>query len=171
MNVDLKGLISGIIAVIDASIQLYKAVDNVSGLPRSFRDVADRLPAILHTLEAARYWLAEEEEDACMLSTDQYIALSTMLKSCRNKTIAIQKILQSVIPDTNASLIMRCVKAIKAISSTNTVDSLMQGILHDLQVLTANRAVNTASRSQIKLHQRPPRGRSERCMALKRIGD
>ncbi|PTB39144.1 uncharacterized protein TrAFT101_008062 [Trichoderma asperellum] len=150
MNVDLKCLISGIIAIIDASIQLYEAVDDVSGLPRSFRDVADRLPAILHTLEAALYWLAEEEEDACMLSTDQYIALSTMLKSCRNKAIAIQKVLQSVIPDANASLIMRCAKAIKAISSTNTVDSLMQGILHDLQVLTANRAVNTASRSQIK---------------------
>lgn len=150
MNVELKGLISGIIAIVDASIQIYEAVDDASGLPRSFRDVADRLPAILHTLEAALRRLAEEEEDACMLSAERYIALSRMLESCRNKAIAIQRILQNIIPDANTSLIRRCAKAMKAIFSANTVDGLMQGILHDLQVLAANRAVNTASISQIK---------------------
>lgn len=142
INVDLKGLISGIINIFDVSTQLYDAVYDTSSLPRSLRDVADRLPAIQHTLEVALQWLAAAGEDL-----EQYIALSRMLESCRNKAINIQNILQSVISDANTSLISRCAKAIKAISLANTVESLMQSILHDLQVLAANRTVNLASRS------------------------
>lgn len=152
INIELKGLISGIIAIVDASIQLYKTVDDVSGLPRSFRDVADRLPAIQHTLEVALWWLAEGEEDACKVSVERYIALSRMLESCHNKAVVIQNILQSVVPGSNTSLIGRCVKAIKAMSLANRVEGLMQGILHDLQVLAANRAVNATPRPQMKRH-------------------
>lgn len=144
LHFELISLISGIIAVISTSIQLYEVVDDISGLSRSFRDVADRLPAIQHTLEDALYWLTREE-DTSMLSAERYTALFRMLESCYKKTIAIQHILQRVIADANTSLIKRCARAIKAISSANTVDSLMQGILHDLQVLAANRAMNIAS--------------------------
>ncbi|KAL6903961.1 hypothetical protein GGI43DRAFT_307694 [Trichoderma evansii] len=136
-------LLSGIITIISISIQLYEIINDISGLSRSFRDVADRLPAIRHTLKDALHWLAREE-DAGMLSAERYIALFRILESCHRKTIAVQRILQRVIADTNTSIIKRCAKAIKAISSANAVDSLMQEIFHDLHVIAANRAVNIA---------------------------
>ncbi|KAL7924578.1 hypothetical protein ACQKWADRAFT_287016 [Trichoderma austrokoningii] len=144
INVELKGLISGIIAVINAYVQLCQAIDDDSGLPRPLRDVADRLPAIQHTLEEALQRLAEEEEASCTVSAEQHVGLYRMLESCHNKTIAIQSILQSVIPDASSSLIKRCALAMKAISLAKRVEGLMQDILRDLQVLAVNRVVHTA---------------------------
>lgn len=145
ISVELRGLISSIITIINTSIQLYQAVDDVSGLPKSFRDVAGRLPAIQHTLEEALRRLAEGEEHAC-----SNVGLYRMLESCHKKATALQTILQSVIPDANTSLIKRCAMAMRAISFANRVEDLMQSILHDLQVLTADGAVHRVSRSRIK---------------------
>ncbi|UKZ66120.1 uncharacterized protein TrAtP1_007302 [Trichoderma atroviride] len=150
ITVELRGLISGIIIIINASIQLCQAVDDVSGLPPSFRDVANRLPAIQHTLEEALRRLVEEEDNTCTISAERYVGLYRMLESCRNKATAIQNILQSVSPDANTSLIKRCAMAMKAISLANRVEGLMQNILHDLQVLAADNAVHRNSKSQIK---------------------
>lgn len=150
INVEFKGLISGIIAIINASIQLCQAVDDVSGLPPSFRDVANRLPAIHHLLEVALRRLAEEEDDVCKRLDERYVALYRMLDSCHNKATALQNILQSVIPDANNSLIKRCAMAMKAISLANRVQDLMQNIIHDLQVLAADGAVHRVPKSQIK---------------------
>jgi hypothetical protein len=150
INVDLKGLISGIIAVVKVSIQLYEAVDDVSGLPEPFRDVAVRLPIIQNTLEEALRWLAEEEQNACEMSEEQYIMLYGMLENCRNKATAIQIILQSVNPDVNTSFVKRCKMAVKAIAHTKRVEGLMQAILEDFQVLATNRAFHTISKPQFK---------------------
>lgn len=145
INVELQGLISSIIAIINTSLQLYQAVGDVSGLPPSFRDVANRLPAIQHTLEGALRRLAEGGEHACT-----NVGLYKMLESCHNKATALQNILQSVISDANTSLIKRCAMAMKAISLANRADDLMKSILHDLQVLAADGAVHRISRSRIK---------------------
>jgi hypothetical protein len=145
INVELQGLISSTIAIINTSIQLYQALGDVSGLPPSFRDVANRLPAIQHTLEGALRRLAEGEEHACT-----NVGLYRMLESCHNKATALQNILQSVIPNANTSLIKRCAMAMRAISLANRVEDLMQSILHDLQVLTADGAVHRMSKSRIK---------------------
>ncbi|KAL7893159.1 hypothetical protein HDV63DRAFT_408552 [Trichoderma sp. SZMC 28014] len=145
INVELKGLISVIIVIINSSIQLYQAVDNVSGLPPAFRDAADRLPAIQHTLQEALQRLNQGEEDACT-----NVGLYKMLESCHNKATALENILQSVIPDANASLIKRCAMAIKAVSLANKVEDLMRRISHDLQVLAADGAVHRNPKSQNK---------------------
>ncbi|KAM0253633.1 hypothetical protein ACHAQJ_007208 [Trichoderma viride] len=138
------GLISGFIALVDGSLQLYKAVRHISGLPGSFHDVANRLPIIQYTLEAALEWSAEGEENAS--SAKRRAALFMMVESCRNKAAALQKMLQSIIAGAGTSLIRRCVKAVKAISSADKVDSLMESIRDDLQVLMLNCTVSFALR-------------------------
>lgn len=45
------GVISGIIAIVDATIKIYSAANDASGLPEAFRDVALRLPLVSKTLQ------------------------------------------------------------------------------------------------------------------------
>ncbi|KAI1772520.1 SesA protein [Hypoxylon cercidicola] len=139
------GLISGIIAIIDASLKLYEAVDDASGLPQSFRDVAARLPLVHDTLEKASTGLTGEEDTAAA-----YIALARVLESCRNKAAALKEVLQAVMPAVNASRMERYYKAIKTLPNADKVENLMDGILGDLQVLTGNRAVKAATQAQIE---------------------
>ncbi|KAM0487201.1 hypothetical protein ACHAPX_000471 [Trichoderma viride] len=144
---EIIGLISSIIAIVEGSLKLYEAIDDASGLPQSFRHAADRLPVIQNTLEAALEGLAEEEDAP---SARQRAALSRMLRSCRDKAMTLQKIIQKVIPAANASPMNRLMKAVKTLPNADKVDDLMDGILSDLQVLTANRALKTASRAQMQ---------------------
>ncbi|RYP81456.1 hypothetical protein DL769_001969 [Monosporascus sp. CRB-8-3] len=139
-------LISGIIAIVDASLKLYEAVDDTSGLPQSFRGVAVRLPLIQDTLETTRAGLAEE--DAPLAGSR--IALAKVLESCRDKAAALNKVLQAVMPAVGASRIERYLKALKTIPNADKVENLMEGILGDLQVLAGNHAVKAATRAQIE---------------------
>ncbi|KAI5919391.1 hypothetical protein F4810DRAFT_502374 [Camillea tinctor] len=141
------GLISGIVAIIEASLRLYDAVDDASGLPQSFRDVATRLPLVQDTLKAACTGLAEADD---IPSVESRMALTKVLESCRDKAASLQKVLQAVIPSTRAKRMERYLKALKTIPSADKVENLMDGIICDLQVLTSNRAVKAATQAQVE---------------------
>ncbi|KAI1455836.1 hypothetical protein F4805DRAFT_255278 [Annulohypoxylon moriforme] len=142
---EVVGLISSIIAIIDTSLRIYEAIDDVMGLPRSFRDVAARLPLVHNTLEITSKGLFDKED---VPSATPYIALTKVLESCHKKAVALQKALQAVMPTTGASRIERYLKALKTIPTTDKVKNLMNGILEDLQVLTGNHAVKIATQTQ-----------------------
>ncbi|KAI4861171.1 SesA protein [Hypoxylon rubiginosum] len=146
---DVISLISGIIAIIDASLKLYDAIDDASGLPQSFRDVSARLPLVQNTLETASSGLTDETDARSTTSTSR-TALTKVLESCRDKAAALQKVLQAVIPATNASRMTRYLKALRTIPNADKVETLMDGILGDLQVLTGNHAVKAATRAQVE---------------------
>ncbi|KAI1209727.1 uncharacterized protein F4807DRAFT_426098 [Annulohypoxylon truncatum] len=143
---EVVGLISGIIAIIDASLKLYEAIDDSAGLPQSFRDVATRLPLIHDTLETASTGLAEEEDAP---PTTSRIALVKMLESCRDKAAELKKVLQAVMPAAGASRTERWAKALRTVPNADKVENLMNGILRDLQVLIGNRSVKAATQAQV----------------------
>ncbi|KAI0597075.1 hypothetical protein F4775DRAFT_593608 [Biscogniauxia sp. FL1348] len=144
---DVIGLVSGIIAIIDASLKLYEAIDDAGGLPQSFRDVATRLPLVQDTLETACAGMSEEEDTS---SDESRIALKKVLEGCHDKAIALKKVLQDVIPAAHASRMKRYLKALKTIPNADKVENLMDGILQDLAVMTSNRAVKAATQAQVK---------------------
>ncbi|KAI2602601.1 hypothetical protein GGR54DRAFT_492996 [Hypoxylon sp. NC1633] len=140
---EVLGLISGIITIIDASLKIYEAVDDVSGLPQSFHDVAARLPLVHDTLEKASAGLTDENDTS-------YIALTKILESCSKKAASLKRVLQAVMPPADASRITRYYKAMKTIPNADKVENLMDGILSDLQVMTGNRAVKAITREQME---------------------
>ena len=48
---EVTGPISGIIAMIGATMKIYGAANDASGLPEAFRYVATRLPLVRETLQ------------------------------------------------------------------------------------------------------------------------
>ncbi|OPB44042.1 hypothetical protein A0O28_0023600 [Trichoderma guizhouense] len=149
---ELIGIISGIIAIVDASLKIYEAAEDASGLPRVFRNVIARLPVIQDTLEAAKEALQEEEERGKheLSRTKSREAMAKILESCYDKATALNKTLKAVMPAQGTSKTKRYVKAIKMFPAADKIESLMNGILHDLHVLAANHSVKSATRSQVK---------------------
>ncbi|PTB54723.1 hypothetical protein M431DRAFT_508131 [Trichoderma harzianum CBS 226.95] len=155
---ELIGIISGIISIVDASLKIYEAVEDTSGLPRCFRNVAARLPVVQDTLETARATLeeeeeGEEEEDKEDKEELQRVksrdALVKILESCYDKATVLNKTLQTIMPKQGTSKTKRYVKAIKMFPAADKIESLMNGILNDVHVLAANHSVKSATRTQV----------------------
>ncbi|KAH6895900.1 hypothetical protein B0T10DRAFT_545511 [Thelonectria olida] len=139
------GLVSGIIAIVEASLKVYNAAADASGLPSSFRNVATRLPIIHDTLAAALAGLTDDPP-----SPEGSAAIKSVLQGCGEKAAALEKIFRAVIPAPDSSRAERYRKALKTLPSADKVDSLMGGILSDLQMLVANHAVKAPTRAQME---------------------
>ncbi|KAF3073897.1 hypothetical protein CFAM422_004202 [Trichoderma lentiforme] len=157
---ELIGIISGIISIVDASLKIYEAVEDTSGLPRCFRNVAARLPVVQDTLETARATLEEEEEEEEGGEEDKKDkeelqrvksrdALVKILESCYDKATVLNKTLQTIMPKQGTSKTKRYVKAIKMFPAADKIEGLMNGILNDVHVLAANHSVKSATRTQV----------------------
>lgn len=74
------GMISSIIAIIDATNQVYEAVKDESGLPTNFKKSATKLPTISKLLDDAERYLkaADESIKAAFIPT---------LEDCKVQTI------------------------------------------------------------------------------------
>lgn len=144
-GVEIIGLISSIITLIDASVTIYKTLEGGPGLPLSFRDSAARLPLIQDSLTLVRQNL-----DADASSAASHAALKQVLEACAGRATALHDVFQIMIPPVSVSPLTRGLIIMKAMSKANYVDKLVGGIMEDLQVLTANHAVKAATRTQIE---------------------
>ncbi|KLU80987.1 hypothetical protein MAPG_00083 [Magnaporthiopsis poae ATCC 64411] len=143
------GLISGIITLIEASRAVYNAASDSKGLPRSFRDVAARLPAVQDTLETAQKGLLDADFSPASPSATSGDSLAKVLASCLDKAASLKKIFEAVIPSANASRAERYRKALLTIPNGGKVEELMVGVMRDLEVLAGNHAVKAATREQV----------------------
>ncbi|KAJ3540077.1 hypothetical protein NM208_g5218 [Fusarium decemcellulare] len=142
---EVLGLISGIITVIEASIKLYNALEDSSGLPPSLRDVASRLPLIQDSLMIATHGIKQD----CR-QPESYASLEAVLQACSDRVTQLHQIFEAIIPPAGAKRTPRYLKALRSIPRVEKANRLMEGIVGDLQVLTLNHAVKAATREQIK---------------------
>jgi N-terminal domain on NACHT_NTPase and P-loop NTPases len=124
------GLISGTIAIVDATKKVYDAAGNAAGLPQAFREVAIRLPLVLDNLK-----LAEQDVQASSLTAEQSDAKKGVLEACKEKALHLEDIFKKVMPAADASRLDRYYKAVRTIGKGKSVEELMEGILKDLEVL------------------------------------
>ncbi|KAF3765988.1 hypothetical protein M406DRAFT_29197, partial [Cryphonectria parasitica EP155] len=143
-GIEVLGLISSIISVIDASLEIYNAVKDASGLPASFRDVASRLPVIKITIRKAIDEFHTNESD------DFYKDMKPSLEMCKEKVEELEGIFRHAMRSSEASRIAKSLNAIRTIRKAERVMLLKTGIMEDLQVLTANQTIRTATRAQVQ---------------------
>ncbi|KAI2793112.1 hypothetical protein POX_b03160 [Penicillium oxalicum] len=138
------GLISGVIAIIDATIKIYSAVSDVSGLPEAFRDTSTRLPLVRETLQSALQNLEMSDPEDSL-----YQAIKPVLDSCEQKASRLEEIFRTVIPSASASRMERYLRAVRTLGKGSLVESLMQGMLRDVQLLAHNRVMKLATDEQL----------------------
>ncbi|KAK0719663.1 hypothetical protein B0H67DRAFT_642995 [Lasiosphaeris hirsuta] len=123
------GIISGVIAIIDAIAKIYNAANDASGLPQAFRDVTARLPLIRQILQTISKDDANPDEEWCK-------AKMPVLQCCKYRITKLEEIFKDVIPQGDASRKERYVLATRALGKGDMVESLMKSILEDLQLLS-----------------------------------
>ncbi|RYP06507.1 hypothetical protein DL765_009461 [Monosporascus sp. GIB2] len=96
------GLISGIIAIVSATIKVYAAAANASGLPEAFNDVATRLPLVRNTLQIVCEHLntLNPDEESCKV-------MKPVLERCEDRAKRLEQIFEKVVPQPDASRMER----------------------------------------------------------------
>ncbi|KAL2689167.1 hypothetical protein Neosp_003219 [[Neocosmospora] mangrovei] len=142
---EVMGFISAIITIVEASIKIYRTATDISDLPPSFSDAASRLPLVQDTLKLAADGLVEDA-----LEPESHAPLTAVLKKCTDRAAVLLDIFQSVIIPVKASRTDRYIRALKTIPQAEKVETLMDGIMVDLQLLAANHIVKAATRKQME---------------------
>jgi hypothetical protein len=141
----LIGLISGIIQIINSTEQVYEAAKDAYGQPATFREVAARLPLVINTLELAKQKIEGELSDE-----DSFKATESVVKSCKDKALRLKMTVEKCLPTGDEGLGKRIWKGMQIVPKGNRVETLMQGILRDVVLLTGNCGLRAATEDQIK---------------------
>jgi hypothetical protein len=139
------GVISSIIAIIDGTKKFYDATTNKQGLPEAFREVADRLPIVRNILSSAKEHIDQGEvgEDSCS-------GVKHVVQSCEKKASKLDELFHKLIPAAGTSDLKRYYKAVKGLGKGNEVESLMKGMLEDVQLLACEHGMKTATKIEQK---------------------
>jgi hypothetical protein len=139
------GIISSIISIIDATNQVYEAVKDEAGLPTNFKKSATKLPLISKLLEDAERYVNNAADDSIKA------AFTPTLKDCKVQATHLQELFGKVMPEEGDSRWDRYVKAARTIGKGGRVESLIGGILDDLQLLATRFPEVTTPRGKDQL--------------------
>jgi hypothetical protein len=139
------GMISSIIAIIDATNQVYEAVKDETGLPMNFKKSATKLPLISKLLEDAERYVSNAADESTKA------AFTPALMDCKVQATQLQELFEKVMPEEGDSRWDRYVKAARTIGKGGRVETLMEGILDDLQLLATKFPEVTTPRGKDQL--------------------
>lgn len=143
-GVEVMGLISAVISIIDISSKLYVAIENTGNLPEAFKDVARRLPLARDTLQITEERLKKSEVDG-----HTYTTINIIIKSCKDKAERLRDILTDLAAQPGASRIERYRLAVRRLGRESKIEELMKSLLEDVQLLAANQAVKAVGEDRI----------------------
>ncbi|CCC14321.1 hypothetical protein SMACR_08910 [Sordaria macrospora] len=148
---------SSIISIVDAVVKVISAYQDVNGLPDAVRDAYTRLPLVADTLRLATECMNQSQPDNDQDNTtkESCRAMLQVLQACREKATLLGTIFHAVLPPgtTRPSARKRFTTAAIMtlhMGKSRKVESLMKGILQDIQLLANNRALDEATRNKIK---------------------
>ncbi|KAF6845522.1 hypothetical protein CMUS01_00097 [Colletotrichum musicola] len=137
------GLVSGIIAIVDAIIKIHDAVQDAAGLPGAFLEVANRMPLLKDTMLAVQHDLGSEPD------SESAAALKQALEGCREKSQALEKIFENVAVAPEASRAQRYFSAVRTFGKGRKLEELISGIQADMQLLAANYTIKASTRVKV----------------------
>lgn len=143
------GLISSVIAIIEASRDLYDAASSAEGLHEAFRAVSQNIPLVLNILRDCKKAQEQlDQEYSITIDTDlkrdieeSSNAVKPLILACQENAKRLQEIFQKVVPDDDASWVERYKRAAHAVmpGKKRKVEDLMREILEKLQLLHTSR--------------------------------
>jgi NACHT NTPase-like protein len=141
------GIISSIISIIDATKQVYEAVEDQTGLPTNFKKSAAKLPLISKLLESAENYIQGTDDESIRL------AFTPTLEDCKAQATKLQELFEKVMPEEGDTRWDRYVKAARTIGKGGRVEDLIRGILDDLQLLATKFPAVTTPRTKEQLEK------------------
>ncbi|RYP66586.1 hypothetical protein DL769_005993 [Monosporascus sp. CRB-8-3] len=140
--------IASTIAVVQAISSTYKAIQHLRGLPDEFNEVNRNLPLAQDTLGLARGQL-----QGLALDESSKEALQPLVCGCEEKAKMLQAIFEKVEKGVknaqDGSVLDFYRTSVLRLGKAHRVETLMQGILRDLDALATNQLFRTATQSQM----------------------
>lgn len=141
-GVEIISLVASIIDIIEFCRSASSAIKDGKRLPKAFRHIDSRLPLIESVLKKAKQHVETTATD-----TESTAAAKDVLEACKEKAEELKDILQSVESSSEKSRLRRYVDIVKSLGNGKTIESLMSGILEDLQLLHENQTMGPAIES------------------------
>ncbi|RYP17884.1 hypothetical protein DL765_004282 [Monosporascus sp. GIB2] len=140
--------IASTIAVVQAISSTYKAIQHLRGLPDEFNQVNRNLPLAQDTLGLAR-----EQLQGLALDESSKEALQPLVCGCEEKAKMLQAIFEKVEKGVknakDGSVLDFYRTSVLRLGKAHRVETLMQGILRDLDALATNQLFRTATQNQM----------------------
>ena len=136
------GLISGVISICQATKSIYEAAKDAKGQPEAFRQVYTQLGLVIVILDRTK-------EKAKKVDETSQDALEPILESCKAKAENLNKIFQKVIRKYD-KWYDQYKKVLGTLGKGQKVETLMAGILTDIQVLACEKLTEVATEAQVK---------------------
>lgn len=143
-GIEIFGLIAGIISVAETIANVYEAIKDLSELPAAFHEVNNRLPLVDKVLLAAK-------GQAKNTTPEEAKAVEDLLKGSKEKTDALLEIFKKIeARSKKKSLLAIYEKVALKLNKGNgsRVETLMDNVLKDLQILSTYQTFQTAIGSQ-----------------------
>jgi hypothetical protein len=147
------GAISSVIAIVEASKEIYEAARNLQGLHETFRKVSDNIPIILSTLHQAELLQKQaveahkESNDAARkhIIEEESRAVEPIMSLCRTNAETLSGIFASIIPNHKASQVRRYANAVRNSmpGKKQKVQHILRETLESLQLLHTYHSFNT----------------------------
>jgi hypothetical protein len=136
------GLIGLTITVIDASIQIYSAVNDKSGVPEKLRKVSDKLPPLLEILKGAK-----TQFDKRQPTEQTWIEVEKEVQHCHDACKELHDILERAYPKADAGTARRVLKNMGNLVSrkSQTAEELLKDIHGYLEVLKQRQIIMDAA--------------------------
>ena len=129
---DVFDLILGAIEVIKISYEIYKAVQDKSGIPKNLKKVSEKLPSLFEILRSAeaQYNAGEPEEQIWVSATND-------VKHCSEACQELQDLLKHAYPEPDAGKVDRFFKGVGTVLSGKgkTAEQLLAEIHESLKLL------------------------------------
>jgi hypothetical protein len=124
------GIVSSIISIIDAINKVYEAVKDEAGLLTNFKKLTTKLPLISKLLEDVKRYVSNAADVSIK------VAFALTLEDCKAQVTQFQELFKKVMLEEGNSRWDRYAKAARTIGKGGRVESLVGGILDDLQLLS-----------------------------------
>jgi hypothetical protein len=136
------GLISLTIAVIDASIQIYNAVKDKSGIPEKLRKVSDTLPSLSELLKGAQAQFDKDQP-----TKQAWFEVEKDLKRCLEACQKLHDIIERAYPKTDTRTFSRVFKNVGTLLSrkSETAEQLLKEIRGYLEILQQRQIIMNAA--------------------------
>lgn len=136
------GVISAVISIADGIKQVYDAASDPKGLPPAFKEVANRMPLVKNTLQAA--------ENGIKADSDAAKGMEMVMDACKTKAEKLEDIFRKVLPEPDASRMDHYLTALRGYPKGSRVELLMKGILEDIQLLASNHGMKTVTKDEME---------------------
>ncbi|KAG7404322.1 Ankyrin repeat domain-containing protein 50 [Fusarium oxysporum f. sp. rapae] len=140
--------IASTIAVVQAVSSTYNAIQHLRGLPNEFNEVSRNLPLAKNTLD-----LVLDQLQGLALDESSKKALQPLVSGCEGKAKMLQDIFEKVEKEAKiakaGSVLDFYRTSLLRLGKAHRVETLMRGILKDLDALATNQLFRTATQSQM----------------------